>query len=228
MAKRFTDSEKWKKPFIRSIETPYKLLWLYVLDECDHAGIWQVDIEVAQLKIGESFTIEDALRNFKGKIISFSNNEKWLIIDFIDFQYGVLNPKNRVHESVITQLSKYDLIDESLKIKPLTSPLQTAKDKDKDKDKEEDKDKATRIFKKLITDESFLNNTCLGFRLPWNKETNHNWLIERLKDWLHLKISGAGFENRTDDEIKEYFINQTRKIVLTDPEIIKFKNVNSK
>ena len=53
MAKRFTDTEKWKKPFIRGLQGAYKLLWLYICDDCDHAGIWQVDIEVAQIRIGE-------------------------------------------------------------------------------------------------------------------------------------------------------------------------------
>jgi len=50
MAKRFTDTDKWKKTFIRTMKAPYKLLWLYILDECDHAGIWQVDFDVDEIK----------------------------------------------------------------------------------------------------------------------------------------------------------------------------------
>jgi hypothetical protein len=133
MAKRFTDSTKWSKPFIRSMKAPYKLLWLYILDECDHAGIWQVDFEVAQVKIGERINLETALQQLSGKIYPFADGEKWFIPDFIDFQYGVLNPDNRAHNSVIQLLNKYNL---SLEIKPLTSPLQGAMDMDKVKDKE--------------------------------------------------------------------------------------------
>ena len=139
MAKRFTDSTKWSKPFIRSMKAPYKLLWLYILDECDHAGIWQVDFEVAQVKIGERINLETALQQLSGKIYPFADGEKWFIPDFIDFQYGVLNPENRAHNSVIQLLNKYNL---SLEIKPLTSPLQGAMDMDKVKDKEKDKEKA--------------------------------------------------------------------------------------
>lgn len=125
------------------MKAPYKLLWLFILDECDHAGIWQVDMEVAQIKIGEKLNIESALESFMGKIVPFCDGEKWLIIDFIDFQYGKLNPQNRVHESVINLLSKYDLLDsENNIIKPLTNPLQRVKDKDKDKDMDKDMDKA--------------------------------------------------------------------------------------
>jgi hypothetical protein len=47
MAKRFTDSEKWKKPFIKKLPMQYKLLWFYLLDDCNHAGVWQVDLEIA-------------------------------------------------------------------------------------------------------------------------------------------------------------------------------------
>ena len=157
MAKRFTDSTKWSKPFIRSMKAPYKLLWLYILDECDHAGIWQVDFEVAQVKIGERLNLETALEQLKGKIYPFADGEKWFIPDFIDFQYGVLNPENRAHNSVIQLLNKYNL---SLENKPLTSPLQGAMDIDKDKDKDMVKETAT-----LKT-----------FKPPtWNEVANYIW-----------------------------------------------------
>lgn len=135
MAKRLSDTDKWKKPFIRSLETPYKLLWFYILDDCDHAGIWHVDMEVACLRIGENLTINEAIMQFSDKISVIDNGTKWFIRDFIEFQYGELNHKNRVHESVLRILSKYNLLQE---IKPLTSPLQGVKDKDKDKDKDND------------------------------------------------------------------------------------------
>ena len=157
MAKRFTDSTKWSKPFIRSMKAPYKLLWLYILDECDHAGIWQVDFEVAQVKIGERLNLETALEQLKGKIYPFADGEKWFIPDFIDFQYGVLNPENRAHNSVIQLLNKYNL---SLENKPLTSPLQGAMDIDKDKDKD--------MVKETETLKTFKPPT-------WNEVANYIW-----------------------------------------------------
>ena len=37
MAKRFTDTDKWKKGFYKKITNlKYKLLWLYILDDCNH------------------------------------------------------------------------------------------------------------------------------------------------------------------------------------------------
>ena len=137
MAKRFSDTEKWKKPFIRSLETRNKLLWVYILDECDHAGIWQVDFEIAEIKIGEKLDMHKAIAQFGNKIQIFDSGEKWFIPGFIDFQYGLLNPSNRVHSSVLTILEKYNLLG-AIKGKLHTSPLQGAKDKDKEKDKDMD------------------------------------------------------------------------------------------
>lgn len=141
MAKRFTDTDKWKKPFIRTMKAPYKLLWLYILDECDHAGIWHVDLEVAQIRTGEKIKLDVALQQFDGRVIAFDNGEKWFIPDFVSFQYGELNILNRAHKSVIDILSKYNLLNESEGVfKHLTSTLQGAKDKDKDKEQDKVKD----------------------------------------------------------------------------------------
>ena len=132
MAKRFTDTDKWKKPFIRGLEAPYKLLWLYILDDCDHAGIWIVDLEIASIRCGHTFNEKDVLKIFNGQVDVVREGELWFIRDFIDFQYGTLNPENRAHKSVLDRLKKY-------KIKPLISPLQGAKDKDKDTDIDKEK-----------------------------------------------------------------------------------------
>nr|WP_199082562.1 hypothetical protein [Pedobacter sp. ASV19] len=135
MAKRFSDTNKWKKPFVRGLKGSYKLLWFYINDDCDHAGIWHVDQEVAELRVGGGIEWEKIPQIFGEKILIFDNGEKWFIPDFIEDQYGTLNEKNRVHLSVLDILKKYNLLE---KIKGLISPLQGAKDKDKDKDKDKE------------------------------------------------------------------------------------------
>ncbi len=128
MAKRFTDTDKWKKTFFRGLQAPHKILWLYLLDECNHAGIWEVEFDVMKLRTGISTSREEMLEVFKGKIVEFDDGHKWFIKDFIDFQYGVLNRKNKAHNSVLNLLDYY-------KNKGLISTLQGAKDKDKDNNK---------------------------------------------------------------------------------------------
>lgn len=114
MAKRFTDTEKFKSKFMRSLKAPYKLLWEYILCDCNHAGIWLVDFEAARLYIGRDVRVfeERALEEFNKKephVIPIDNGERWYIVGFIEFQYGALNPRNRVHASVINLLEHFGL-----------------------------------------------------------------------------------------------------------------------
>ena len=151
MPKRFTDTEKWKKPFIRSLEAPYKLLWFYLLDDCDYAGIWQVDWDIARIKIGCEVKPEEALRQFDDRIVVFDDGLKWFIPDFIEFQYGKLNPGNRAHKAVLLQLEKYSLTQ-----KPLLTPLQGRKDKEKEKEKDKEKEGSQKRRFKPPTYDEFL------------------------------------------------------------------------
>ena len=146
MAKRFTDTEKWKKPFIRGLQGAYKLLWLYICDDCDHAGIWQVDIEVAAIRIGEKIDSKEAIKSFDEKIIIFDKGNKWFIPSFLEFQYpSGLNPDNRAHNSVIILLEKYNLRISNNK--PLISPSEGSMDMDMVKDMDKDKVKGEKKVK---------------------------------------------------------------------------------
>ena len=132
MAKRFSDTDLFKKKFVRGLQGAYKLLWIYIYHDCNHAGMWEPDFEVASLRIGFNVTEQIAKEQFGEKIVLIENGDKWFIPSFIEFQYGKLNVENRAHNSVIQILEKHG-------IKGLTSPLQGAKDKDKDKDMDKEK-----------------------------------------------------------------------------------------
>lgn len=138
MAKRFIDTDIFKKRFVKTLQAPYKLLWLYILQDCNHAGIWEVDIDVAQIRTGEEFEISECERVFDEKIIVLDGGSKWFIPSFIEFQYGELSEKNRAHAGVISLLNKFCLLDEKLKIKPLTSPLQGAKEMEMEMEEEKE------------------------------------------------------------------------------------------
>jgi Ni/Co efflux regulator RcnB len=118
MAKRFTDNNKWKKRWFKELPMQYKLLWIYILDDCDHAGIWEVDLDVAEIRIHPtpdgkvSFLQNECEDIFADQIVVLKeHNHKWFIPDFITFQYGKLNPSSRVHQSVIQILEKYNLYE---------------------------------------------------------------------------------------------------------------------
>jgi hypothetical protein len=152
MAKRFTDTNKYKKPFIRGLQGAYKIFWDYLYHECDHAGIWIVDFEVAQLYVGKDMPInkEDALKFFnKGekRVIEVDNGTRWFLPEFIEFQYGELNEANRAHNSVIGILKKYGLYKTSPLKAPSKAPSKGAMDKDMDMD----------MVKEIGVDEKFLS-----------------------------------------------------------------------
>ncbi len=141
MAKRFIDTDIFKKSFTRSLQGAYKTLWVYVLMDCNHAGIWDCDFDVANIRLNENLTKSKAEKEFSDKIYVFDGGKKWFIPSFIEFQYGELSENNRAHTGVISLLKKHNLLNEDLSIKPLQSPLQGDKDKEKEKDKEQDKEK---------------------------------------------------------------------------------------
>lgn len=170
MAKRFTDTSKYKKPFFRGLPGAYKLFYDFLYHDCDHAGIWIVDIETAQIFVGKDMPIEidkalDLFNDGEIRIVPFDDGKKWFIPLFIKFQYGSLSEKNRAHHSVINILKKYNLIDENLvpieKISPYIEkpkPLwrEPKGDKDKDKEKEMEKEQETGNGKSFGKSENLL------------------------------------------------------------------------
>jgi uncharacterized phage protein (TIGR02220 family) len=152
MAKRFTDSDKWKRPWFRSLKPRWKAFWEYVRDNCDHAGIWVVDFELAVYFVGEKLNPEEAAEIFAKQIHAFHGGTRWFILDFIEFQYGDLRPNNNAHKSVLSSLHKNKLWTVYLKHRGiqdaggagqgLGSPSPGAQDKDQDKDKDQDLDQS--------------------------------------------------------------------------------------
>lgn len=147
MAKRFTDTEKWQRPWFRKLSPKYRFLWLYILDHCDIAGIWYVDIETASYFIGEMFDQKEAEGIFKKQIEV--KQDRWLLKDFVFFQYGNLNERNKLFWNIQKKLSEFH----DGAFMPHISPINGVKDKDKSKDKDKDGFKsATDLPKKIHVD----------------------------------------------------------------------------
>jgi hypothetical protein len=141
MAKRFTDSDKWKRKWFRDLTPAHKLFWQYLADNCNHGGIWEVDFGLASFQIGVELDEDEINRIFGDRITVLDNGERWFINNFVDFQYGELKKNNNVHLSVAQILSKYGLHPSNGGLsQPLASPSSGDKDKAKDMVKEKDKD----------------------------------------------------------------------------------------
>lgn len=137
MPKRFTDTEKWKRPWFRGLPLNYKLLWLYLLDNCDIAGVWYVDLDLAAFLIGSPVTESEALGHFAKQVDVLTDGKRWWVKDFVAFQYGDLKTTNNLHKAVANLLEKHGLpCQSSGASQGLACPTPGAKDKDKVKEKE--------------------------------------------------------------------------------------------
>jgi len=108
--KRLTDTEKWDK-FLAGLKPAYKLLWIYITDKCDNAGIWTVNFDIAKAFIGLEIEPKKALIAFGHRIKVIEEGRKWWIVPFPAFQEkGQLNSRHNRQTGIITTLQKYDLL----------------------------------------------------------------------------------------------------------------------
>lgn len=103
MPKRFTDTNKYKDPWFRKLEPKLKVLFLFMCDDCDHAGVWKENFQTFNMLFGFNASASDMV-GFGDKILML-NEETYLIRSFIKYQYGPLNPDNKAHLGVIRALS---------------------------------------------------------------------------------------------------------------------------
>lgn len=197
MAKRFTDTDKWKKPFMKTLPAEYKLFWLYLLDSCDNAGIWHVEMEVAETRLGIKLSIERIRGLFKERVVEFDNGTKMFLPDFVEFQYGPLNIQNNAHKSVLDKLTKYNL-------QGLISPSRGAMDKDKemDMDKEERRKNENLVYDAeefMKGKQKELESICMSTHRTMDQALAgltkyHLWLEREGKYPINRKAAASGFK----------------------------------
>lgn len=152
MSKRLHDTEIWRGLWFRKLPKESKMLWFYLLDTCNCAGIVDIDdFEQMSFLIGFNITEKNLLD--LSKQLKKIDQRRGLILDFIDFQYGHLHESHKMYNKVIAELAKFNIkypID-TLSIQYQYS-TDTVKDKDKDKDintslKKEDKKGKERTWR---------------------------------------------------------------------------------
>jgi hypothetical protein len=105
--KRFTETQKWEDPWFRKLKPELKLLWQWILDRCDNAGVIDPDIDLASFQIGHQYPM-DTLSQFAGRVAKLPCG-KWFIPKFIEFQYGQLSVECKAHKPIFISLEKHGL-----------------------------------------------------------------------------------------------------------------------
>ncbi len=151
MAKRFFTTEMFKDTWFMDLQSKYKLFWLFLITDCSHAGIWQVNYKVASFYVGDHLEPVECERILKDRIIKFDNGKYWFIPKFIEFQYGTtLSKTNKALTGVIDTLIGKNLLQYIPKVtvlegasKLLQRSSEGLKEKEKDMEKEKEKEEET-------------------------------------------------------------------------------------
>jgi hypothetical protein len=123
--KRFTETAKWSDPFFRQLSPVDKLAFIYALDNCDNAGVWQPDPQLAEFQIGATLDL-DKFRATLGDRVRLLPNGKWYFTRFLRYQYVTFSEASAPHQSIIRLLYSHGIGSEAI-------PLLEAGDRDKDK-----------------------------------------------------------------------------------------------
>ncbi len=111
--KRFTETQKWGDRWFSALPLKHKVIWLYLCDNCDAAGVWEPNIPLAEFQTGIKRVEWEGVRQAFDKTVRVLGNGKWWVPGFVAFQYGEkLHPEARVHASIIAMLEKHGLWDD--------------------------------------------------------------------------------------------------------------------
>lgn len=181
MAKRFTETDKWKNKWFRELPPAMKLFWSYVLDSCDVAGIWMEDYASAAFHIGAPVSVSDVELHFEGRFRRLDASTLQ-VLGFISFQCGgKLQAACNAHKGVLKKLKERGIdaapyleavpAFDSVQKEPFPNPsvsvpegfqkgYVTLKDKEQDKDLDKEENKEEIQNKEL----SALNSQSAGAR----------------------------------------------------------------
>lgn len=107
MSKRFTETLKWDDSWFIELTPNEKLLWFYILDKCDIAGV----LDFSERHADFSLNIKGSSKHLialESKLTPLGGN-KFFINGFIDFQYGTLKESCKPHLAVIKLLDKHGI-----------------------------------------------------------------------------------------------------------------------
>jgi hypothetical protein len=219
MAKRFTDTEKWKDDWYISLSNDNKIVWQWLLDNCTIAGVCKPSIGLLNLMCRVTYTEEDLIREMDGRVIIC--NRVWFIPKFIKFQYSTLLSAKPAIVAVVRELFSYNLIklipesygnDYLIVSESYNNHSEMIKDKDKDKVK--DKVKVKELIP--VNPEIEKNKINISFDSFWDLYD------KKVGDKEKLKLK---WEKLTDDErlkamehIPKYKNSQPDKKFRKDPQ----------
>lgn len=110
MSQRKIDSEIFRDKWFFKLSSDAKLLFIYLITNCDHAGIIEFNPELAafETKIkGLAKGYETLMKELESRLITVTEDDLY-IVGFVQFQVcKVLNPNVKYHNSVIKRQEEF-------------------------------------------------------------------------------------------------------------------------
>lgn len=103
--KRFTETDKWTKdPWFRGLSAPAKLVFFYLIENCNNAGFLELDKEFLVILTKMKVQYLDGALKELGRAMLCEDGWIWMI-NFLKHQKNEdLNPLNPAHKQIITLL----------------------------------------------------------------------------------------------------------------------------
>lgn len=186
--KRFTDTCKWDDPWFRGLPGVHKLVFLYIIDRCNNAGFWEIDMD--SMAFHTKLKQEHLDGALKGLIRGIKEASGWVWVRrFLRHQKNEpLNPGNPAHKQIIAlvsdQLERFESVSEFKEFTGpfmgLFSPIGTGTGKGNE---EEESAGRGRNTKARCTRED-AQDFCKSIGLPRSDG-----------DWFFDKAEGCGWKN---------------------------------
>lgn len=134
MAKRFTETTKWSDKWFRTLPAGSKLVFLYLCDNCDGAGFYEIDFGMMAFQIGvDAAVVEGSCKGLSKPLLYATDGSDWVWLkSFLRHQKNLpLNPDNRAHRPIIASLEEHAKHFPEGAFKGLGSPTGKGKGKGK-------------------------------------------------------------------------------------------------
>lgn len=163
MSKRLTDTEKWNDDWYLGLDNDYRIVWQWLLDNCNHAGICKRNIKLLNVMCNTDISEAQLIEKMEDRVVV--NGNDWFIPKFLKFQYADLQSNRPVIISVRKELLKkkyHLLVPQSFGEEYIIIPESLSNDysiiKDKSKDKSKDKYSLTQSKNNGKTEGEFSRN----------------------------------------------------------------------
>ena len=109
MAYRFSDTLKWQDEWFVDLSSIEKLLFLYLYDNCDIAGFFELSYRKISFDLGcKEAEVKGALKGLNKGVFLSDDGKCLLVKNFIKHQKNLpLNPENKAHIGILKRVSLY-------------------------------------------------------------------------------------------------------------------------